>query len=228
MRKRAGYTNSIQVQHILWPSVLLLQGKQWNNRESLRGPITPLVDPWGGKQHREKSNPQEGTYRDPASVREMQFFPLFVPALNNCSKRLCLTSTDPWSVAAVRIAQNKLSLGEELTESTGQATSLLKSRNLKFPSRFGSCKVSDWDQKGEAFPREKQDIHTDLRGRSRPASPSSGCNQSLHRQPRRRGRRIVWSLKVKGNDHFHCLYSGCSHEKEKCLTGVCLHGLVGT
>lgn len=189
------------------------------------------MDYGGGTPQREKSNPWEETYRDPAALREMQIIPLFVPALNNWSKRLlliCLTYTDLWSVAAVTTAQNKLSLGKELTESTGQETPLLKSRNFKFPSRFGSCKVSDWDQKGGAFPWEKQETHTNLRGKSLPAFPSSGHNQSLHRQPRRRGHRIVWSLKVKGNDHFHrlCLYSGWSLEKEKCLTGAYVAWLV--
>lgn len=127
------------------------------------GPITPLMDYGGGTPQREKSNPWEKTYRDPAALREMQIIPLFVPALNNWSKRLlliCLTYTDLWSVAAVTTAQNKLSLGKELTESTGQETPLLKSRNFKFPSRFGSCKVSDWDQKGGAFPWEKQETQT--------------------------------------------------------------------
>lgn len=48
-------------------------------------------------------------------------------------------------MAAVKIAQNELSLGEELSESSGQETPLLKSRNFPFPRGFGSCKVSDGD-----------------------------------------------------------------------------------
>lgn len=133
MRKRAGSSNTIQVQQILWQSVLLLQGLQWNNQKSLRGPITSLMDHGGSKPQREKSNPQEETYRDPVAVREMQIIPLFVHALNNCSKRLlfvCLTYTDLWSMTAVRTAKTKFSLGEELTDSTGQETPFLKSRNF--------------------------------------------------------------------------------------------------
>lgn len=52
---------------------------------------------------------------------------------------------DLYSVAVVRTAQNELSLRDELAGSSGLETPLLKSRNFKFPNRFGSCKVSDWD-----------------------------------------------------------------------------------
>lgn len=79
----------------------------------------------GEASHKGTKAIHEETYRDTTAVRELQIIPSFVPALNNCSERLlfvCLTYTDLWSVAAARTAQNKLSLGEELTESTGQET----------------------------------------------------------------------------------------------------------
>lgn len=66
-----------------------------------------------------------GNLQGPSCCEGDVIIPLFVPALNNLSKRLlfvCLTYTDLWSVAAVRTAQNKLSLGNVLTESTGLET----------------------------------------------------------------------------------------------------------
>lgn len=93
----------------------------------------------------------------------------FVVFLGEVFLFVCLTYTDPCSVAAVRTAQNELSLGEELAECSGMETPLLKSRNFQFPSRFGSCKVPDWDLgHHEEFSLDKSKTH-------RPERPVMPC-----------------------------------------------------
>lgn len=134
----------------------------------------------------EKQSTGGSLQRHIAAGREIQIIPLFVPALNNYSKSLffsfffslcflwgflfvCLTCTDLCCMAAVRTAQNELSLGEKLAESSGQEIPLLKSRNFPIPSRFGSCKVSNWDLgHQEEFPLDKIKTH-------RPERPVMPC-----------------------------------------------------
>lgn len=127
------------------------------------GPRNTSCGSWGRQATKGEKQSTGGDQQDPAAVREMQIILWFVPALNNCSESLlfvCLTYTDPCSVAAERTAQNKLSPGEELTESTGHETSVLKSRNFKFLCRFGSCKVPDWSIRKEELSLEKSKTHT--------------------------------------------------------------------
>lgn len=127
-----------------------------------------------------------------------------------------LDCTDLHSTAAVGTAQNELSLQGEFIKSVGRKPLSSNLGIFTFPD-LGAAKyqIGIWaTNRNSPLTRAR---HTDLRDQSQLAFPSSGYSRSLHRQPRRRGHRIAWSLKVEGCDHSHSLYSdsGWGHGKEK-------------